>query len=249
MKLDDHSHWRTQTEAFPQDNEPAFRGDPYALPIPNASLREASSIADIHLWYSIGEAWAHIASHFLPAHPCVLDIGCGCGKMARFFYLDPNLRYIGIDIFLPAILWCKQSFQHLAKDRFHFEHYDGRSRLYNPNGSIEPSEYRLPVEDSSIDMTVCASLFTHLLEPECRHFLGEIGRVAKVGGQALVSIHDEPPAGQRFSGDETRIDIDREYFLDLARDNGLSLRKTIGNVYGQHLVLLQKDAETDAPGL
>lgn len=231
--------WRNTEGDFPLGNEPAFRGDPYSLPIPNAALRAASSISDLGFWYAIGEAWAQIAVRFLPRDPAVLDIGCGCGKIARHLYMVPGAQYIGVDLFLPAILWCRTAFKELAGSRFLFEHFDGVSEVYNPSGTIKPSEYRLPVKDQSIDMTVCASLFTHLREPDLLHYLSEIHRVLKDDGRALVSIHDEPPAGSRFAGDEARIDIDQEYFLELAASRGLMCSRFIGNVYGQKVFLLE----------
>ena len=239
MKATETVDWRAIDIHFPLDNEPAWRGDPYSLPIPNAGMRASSSISDMEAWYAIGEAWAHIAARFSPPDPKVLDIGCGCGKIARFLYLNPHLRYIGVDLFLPAILWCRKNFAELAGDRFRFEHFDGISEVYNPTGTIKPSEYQLPVTDASVDMTICASLFTHLLEPDCLHYLGEIHRVARIGGRALISIHNEPPHGKRFAGDEARIDIEEDYFIVLAANAGLSLCKKIGNVYGQQLLLFE----------
>jgi SAM-dependent methyltransferase len=112
---------------FPLDNEMSLPPQPLALPIPNAALRESSAINDIGAFLAIGEAWAHVVSHFLPENPILLDIGCGCGKLARFLYLNPKLRYIGVDLFLPAIDWCRREFGALAGDRFRFEHFDGVS--------------------------------------------------------------------------------------------------------------------------
>lgn len=234
--------WRGVEGDFPLDNEPAYRGDPFSLPIPNATLRAASSIARLDDWYAIGEAWAQIACYFMPPSPHVLDIGCGCGKMARFLCLHPDLHYTGIDIFKPAILWCRKNFEHLAGRRFRFEHFDGYSEVYNPRGTIRPSEYRLPVDTSSIDVTICASLFTHLYEPDLVHYLEEIHRVTKMGGRALVSIHNEPPPGERFAGDHSRIDIEESYFLELAARAGLECREVIGNVYGQQVYLLERSS-------
>ena len=235
--------WKEHRTDFPLDNEPAWRGEPFALPLPNATMRASSSVADLDSWYAIGEAWAQIASRFLPPDPTVLDLGCGCGKMARFLYVNPGLRYVGVDIFLPAILWCRENFARLAGDRFRFEHFDGVSEIYNPSGTIRPIDYRLPVDDASIDLSICASLFTHLLEPECCHYLLELYRVAKPGGKALVSIHNEPPPGQRYAGDHARIDIDEGYFNELAGAAGLVATAVVGNVYGQQVLLFERPPE------
>src|SRR5215216_6625918 len=96
---------------FPLVNEPQWRGQPYVVEVPGAALREASSVSDLGLFYTIGEAWAHLAVHFATTDaPSVLDIGCGCGKMARFFVMNPRVRYMGLDVFAPAILWARTAF-------------------------------------------------------------------------------------------------------------------------------------------
>ena len=225
---------------FPLDNEMSLPPQPLALPIPNAALRESSAINDIGAFLAIGEAWAHVVSHFLPDDPVVLDIGCGCGKLARFLYLNPKLKYVGVDLFLPAIDWCRREFGALAGDRFRFEHFDGISRLYNPFGNIRPQDYTLPIEDGAVDVVVCASLFTHLLEQDCIHYLEEIHRALKHCGRAIISIHSEPSVDTVFSGDEARIDIDENYFLELAKRSDLLCAKRIGLVYGQLVFLLEK---------
>jgi len=233
--------WRQgDWDRFPLDDEPAWPGQPFALPVPNVKLREASSIAELEAFFAIGEAWAQMISYFLAPDPLVLDIGCGCGKLARFLYLNPNLRYIGVDLFLPGIAWCRRAFRDLAGDRFRFEHFDGISRLYNPAGTIPAQEYRQPVDDATVDMVVCASLFTHLLQPECVHYLQEIARVLKPGGRATVSIHNQPASGAVFSGDASRIDIDEDFFFELAQEAGLRLKQRIGMVYGQQVFLFEK---------
>jgi SAM-dependent methyltransferase len=233
--------WRQgELSNFPLDDEPAWPGQPFAIPVPNAKLREASSVEALDAFFAIGEAWAQMVSCFLPPEPAVLDIGCGCGKLARFLYLNPKLRYVGVDLFLPGIEWCRRAFAELAADRFRFEHFDGISPLYNPGGTIRAEEYRQPAEDATVDMVVCASLFTHLLEPECVRYLAEIHRVLKPGGRAIISIHNQPPAGASFSGDVTRIDIEEQCFLALAEKAGLRHKQTIGRVYGQQVFLLER---------
>ena len=223
----------------PLDDEPQWPAQPFSLPIPNVVLREASSVGQMDAFFAIAEAWADLVSHFLPENPLVLDVGCGCGKLARFLYLNPKLRYIGVDLYLPSIEWCRRAFQALAGNRFRFEHFNGCSAVYNPQGTIKPSEYRLPCEDRTIDTAVCASLFTHLLEPDCVHYLHELVRALKPGGRAIISIHTQPLPGRRFSGDEARIDVEPEYFIELCRLTGLRLSQTVGLVYGQLVLVFQ----------
>ena len=58
------------------------------------------------------------------------------------------------------------------------------------------------------------------------------------GGWALVSIHDQPIEGERFSGTEHRADYDAEYFLSIMRDAGFELQEDIGELCGQRTFLL-----------
>lgn len=220
-------------------DEQRFPAQPHSLPLPNEVLREASSIGDLASFYAIGEAWSQLVTNYLPPDPYVLDIGCGCGKLARFLYLNPRLRYLGIDVYAPSIRWCQRAFAG-ASDRFQFVHFDGRSEIYNPSGKTRPEEYRLPVADGEVDMTVCASLFTHLYETDAKHYLSEIRRVTRPGGRALASVHVEPAIGRRYSGDESRIDVDPEHFIGLCRDAGLPVSERLGAVYGQTVFLLEK---------
>lgn len=107
--------------SIPLEDEPMWPAQPFSIPIPNAILREASSIAQLDAFFAIGEAWAQLVSYFLSPGPVnLLDIGCGCGKQTRFFYLNPNINYIGIDIYLPAIEWCRRAFYQLGGKRFCF---------------------------------------------------------------------------------------------------------------------------------
>ncbi|HEY2843068.1 MAG TPA: class I SAM-dependent methyltransferase [Bryobacteraceae bacterium] len=231
--------WRQFGGGAPLENEPRFPAQPFALPIPNSVLRESSSVADIDIFYAIAEAWGHMVMHFLPENPVVLDIGSSCGKLARFLYLNPRLRYVGTDIYLPAIQWCREAFASLAKERFQFDHFDAHSAVYNPQGKIQARDYRFPYADGAFNGVVCASLFTHLLEPDCVHYLEEISRLLSTGGRAIISIHTKPAEGQLYSGDEARIDVDQDYFVELAKQAGLHLFHVVGKVYGQQVLVFE----------
>lgn len=222
-------------------DEPLLPQQPHGLPTPAYALRSSAGPGDLAMFLGIGEAWAQLVSRFLPTAPLVLDLGCGCGKLARFLHLNPSLRYVGIDLFLPSILWCRRAFAE-AGDRFRFEHFDGYSAEYNPEGRVQVADYRLPLADDTVDMAVCGSLFTHLLEPDAVHYLAEIQRVLRPSGQALISIHTEPPPGAPFSGHEGRIDVDEDYFLQLCRQAGLELTERIGLVYGQLVLRFRRPA-------
>lgn len=231
--------------SVPQDlwhhfDEQDLPQQPYGLPVPNIALRANSAGGgDLGLWFGIGDAWAHLVNQFLPPAPSVLDLGCGCGKLTRFLALVPGARYVGVDIFRPHILWCQRAFASLA-DRFSFHHFDGYSEIYNPGGTVQTVDYELPAASGSIDLVAAHSLFTHLHDPEARHYLAEIARVLKPGGRAVISLHVEPPEGQLYVESHDRSDVDLGHFLGMAAQVGLGLHENIGVVYGQTVIVLSR---------
>ena len=219
-------------------DEPLLPLQPGGIAVPNRILRASAGTADLAMFLGIGEAWAHLVGGFLPERPAVLDLGCGCGKTARFLALRPDLGYLGVDLYRPSILWCRRAFAAYA-DRFGFEHFNGRSAHFNPGGDVAVVDYRLPAKNASQDMVICGSLFTHLFEAEARHYLAEIARVLKPGGRTLLSLHVEPQPGQAFSGTEVRVDVDEANFLGLCGEAGLAHEQAVGPVYGQSVHLLR----------
>ena len=135
------------------------------------------------------------------------------------------------------IAWCREAFQHFPN--FRFEHLDVYSSVYNPKGTVAPENTVLPVGDGAADVVICASLFTHLLEPSFVRYLGEIARILAPNGRAVASIHDEPK-DDAFSGDAARIDMDRSYFVDKVTATGLRVNTRVGAVYGQQVYVLSK---------
>ena len=219
-------------------NEPLKRGS-MGIAVPNAHLRAASSVADLGKWFAIGEAWAHIAVEFSPTDsPRILDIGCGCAKMARFFFMNPRVRYVGLDVYRPAIEWCCEAFQ--QHKRFSFLHLDAKSSLYNPKGSLESDTVTLPVPSQTFDLAICGSLLTHLLETTFRRYMAELARVLATEGRAVVSIHNQPLG--KFSGDETRIDVSDQYFVEIVTSVGLHVEALVGRVFGQQVYILAQAA-------
>ena len=212
----------------------------HVAPLPNTSLMDSIGAATLENFYIVGESWAATVSRFLGAGETVLDIGCGCGRTARFLMLRPDIRYVGFDVFKPAIDWANKHLVPLAPDRLRFEHFDAYSAHYNPRGALQAADVRFPVSDGSIDVAFAASLFTHLLEPDAIHYLAEAARSLRRGGVLVASIHTEPAPGQRFSGREDRIDIEPAYFVSLAERAGLRVREDLGLICGQDTLAFER---------
>ena len=89
-------------------------------------------------------------------------------------------------------------------------------------------------------MAFAASLFTHLFPEDARAYLGELHRVLKDEGKAIISFHEEPQSGEVFSGNETRADYETNHFFQMVKNQGFELVEDIGELCGQRTFVLKK---------
>ena len=117
--------------------------------------------------------------------------------------------------------------------------YGGRTKRYNPAETLTCETARFPAAGGDVDLIYAASLFTHLYPDDARAYVREMHRVLKVGGLAMVSFHDRPLVGERFSGTEHRADYETSYFAGLLTEAGFEMVEDIGDVCGQHTLVLR----------
>ena len=209
-------------------------------PLPGAGVRGSVGSPSMAGYLVSSDAWQLLLSRFLRPNARVLDIGCGCGKMARSLMYHPYIeKFIGFDVSQACIDYCNQVLAPLIGPKFEFHRFDVYSECYNPHGTIRGSELIFPAEDGSIDVAFGISLFTHLLEPDARHYLREVRRVLSPTGVFLPSIHINPEPGTRYSGSEVRIDVEIDYFVQIAAEAGLQVVERLGNVCGQYTIQLK----------
>jgi SAM-dependent methyltransferase len=124
----------------------------------------------------------------LESHASMLEVGCGCGRIARA--LTRYLRrgsYEGFDVSPQVVQWCAQHITPRYRN-FHFRRVDVRNGAYNPSGTIKVSRFHFPYEDETFDFVLAESVFTHMLTAESERFLQEIGRVLSVDGRCRLTF-------------------------------------------------------------
>ena len=211
----------------------------YVVPLPPLTLMIKAGAPTVENFLVVGDVWAQVIGKLLIPGNVMLDIGCGCGRIPRFLVNFPGISYIGFDILQPSVDWCSEYLTPKSNGRFRFYHVDGFSQYYNPTGSIEAGQVKFPSEDAMVDLAIAASVFTHLKEPDAKHYLEEARRVLKIGGMALFSIHINTQLGCPFEGDEARIDIEPGYFVQLAENAKLKLKERIGKLCGQETFMFE----------
>ena len=213
----------------------------YVIPLPPDGMMGSVGAPSIENFLVVADAWGQIICRHTPENATVMDIGCGCGRIARVLVNNSGIRrYIGFDVMSDHVQWCRNFVEPAWRGRAEFHWFDLHSEKYNPTGALKAQELTFPAGDETVDVISAASVFTHLLEADALRYLKEIRRVLKRGGVALLSIHENVPPGQQFSGTEDRIDIDPGYFIELAGEAGLCEHESIGEFCGQRLFLLQR---------
>lgn len=183
----------------------------------------------------------------------VLDIGCGCGRIARrlLYQKTPPAHYLGVDINPASINWCQLN---LARPGWEFKHMDIHNGGLNPSGKLRICP--IPAPNESFTMEVAWSLFTHVIESELDYVFGEAARCLAPGGSIVSTwlLFDKAtmPFMQSFQNSLyinladpiNAVVYDKDFIKKLFSSRGL----TITDIYAQleckcHLVLTAVKAQ------
>jgi SAM-dependent methyltransferase len=149
------------------------------LPVPPAKLRiRVAGTADLDWFLESGR----LAEESLRAGlaragtrpedmSCILDFGCGCGRVVRRWAgLPGEIR--GSDFDGVAIDWCRENLAFAS---------------FTQNG-LEPP---LPFASKDVDLVYAFSVLTHLPVAVQHAWMQELTRILRTGGYLLVSTHGE----------------------------------------------------------
>ncbi len=102
----------------------------------------------------------------------VLDFGCGCGRVIRYWKDWKGTRIHGVDYNLRLVKWCQRN-------------------LPFASFAVNRSEPPLPFATGELDFVYALSVFTHLSESAQVAWMGEMARVIRPGGHLLLTTHGE----------------------------------------------------------
>ena len=162
------------------------------LPLPPAELRGLVGNTDtVEEFERVGRSIAGMmaALGLLPAGQRVLDVGCGCGRVAAHLVASPIAAYEGFDRNPRLIAWAAEQITPLDS-RFHFQlvkvasPYDAFDGFH---GEIPAGELTFPFADGLFDVALLSSVFTHMPVGDSRRYLAELARVLSPTGQVLAT--------------------------------------------------------------
>jgi len=166
----------------------------------------------------------------------VVDIGSGLGRLATGLIAESSqVHYIGIDANQAFVRWCKENIES-QHPNFRFVHLDMANDRYNPGGTLDGSDLRLPAEDASADVVNLWGVFTNMVPQHVQAFAREIGRILGPDGQCFLTAFAEddvpdvtfnPPdyVPYEVDGPLTAVRYSKNWLFSTFRQYGLEVQE------------------------
>ena len=155
---------------------------------PRRLMVRVAGTADADWFLRSGRAaYDAIAAHVPVAElDAVLDFGCGCGRVTRYWNTFEG-RVHGSDMSAKAIDWCRTNLTFAG---------------FETNGLAPP----LAFDDASFDLVYALSVFTHLTEDLQLAWRDELRRILRPGGFLLLTTHGQAYAPRLTDAERARFD-------------------------------------------
>ena len=145
--------------------------------LPPLPLMQYIGADDASWFHFAGGTWAekslrtfeHFTGKDRTSIKTIVDWGCGCARVSRHYFDLCNAQIVGLDIDNKVIEWCKEN-------------------LPNGEWSCIPTSTPTPLEESSADLIIGHSVFTHLDEESQFSWLKELSRIVKPNGLVMVTV-------------------------------------------------------------
>jgi SAM-dependent methyltransferase len=188
---------------------PDLRSSVLPMPPPDSRLR-VQGTADEGVFYVEGFSAFLKITRALTKHSGrradefgqTLDWGCGCGRLARYWYGARRVRLTGIDIDGGNIAWCQRN---LTFGRF-------QTVNLRPPTNLPPSRFR---------HVIGMSVMTHLSESDQLQWLDELARITRPDGLVALTVHGSPSMARSEMSHTLLDDWLERGFLDAGMNSDL----------------------------
>jgi cyclopropane fatty-acyl-phospholipid synthase-like methyltransferase len=186
----------------------------------------------------------------------ILEIGCTTGRsFIGLVQKIPDIYYIGVDIFIWNIEWCKK-YLGRGNPNYNFHHFDLKHVMYNPNGKVElNSKFRFQYESDYFDLIYATGVIPNYIDSEVKILLRDFNRMLKTGGRLFLTSFtednvpdmEENPAGYliaEYTYPRQIVRFEKKYFEKILNEQGFKVdifehRKEIDFQSGYYLTKMK----------